>query len=229
MDDSGIERTSLTERVFETLKEQILDRTLLPGEKLSIDELCRALKVSSSPLREALIRLQGEGLVSQENYRGFRVAPAPSAAYLSELVDFRRFVEGHAAETGAPRRDPPLLAALRETFRRMDLGKEIGTQYRQYRDFFDADARFHELVVASACNRPLLDAYRAMRPPLILARVYCHIGDGRRRARETRREHRAILRAFEAGNGEAARLAVETHLEGGRRRLLAGLAQMQAA
>lgn len=229
MDDSGIERTSLTERVFETLKEQILDRALPPGEKLSIDELSRALKVSSSPLREALIRLQGEGLVSQENYRGFRVAPAPSAAYLCELVDFRRFVEGHAAETGAPRRDPTLLTALRETFRHMDVGDEIGTLYRQYRDFFDADARFHELIVESAGNRPLLDAYRALRPPLILARVYRDSGDGRRRARETRREHRAILRAYETGDGTAARLAVEAHLEGGRRRLLADTARVQAA
>lgn len=229
MDGGGIERTSLTERVFETIKGQILDRTLPPGGKLTIDELARSLKVSSSPLREALVRLQGEGLVSQENYRGFRVAEAPSASYLAELVDFRHFVEEHAAEIGAPRHDPDLLAAMRAAFRCMDSGEEIGTLYRQYRDFFDADVRFHELIVESAGNRPLLEAYRALRPPLILARVYRDSGDGRRRARETRREHRAILRAYEAGDGEAARRAVEAHLEGGRRRLLADTARVKAA
>ena len=225
--DGGIERTSLTDQVFEILKEKILDRVLPPGERLTIDALARELQVSSSPLREALVRLHGEGLVTQDLFRGYRVAAAPSPSYLAELADFRLFVEGHAAETGAPRCGPETLAAMRAAYRRMGAGDEIGTRYRQYRDFFDADAAFHELIVASAGNRPLLDAYCALRSPLILARIYRERGDGHRRALETRRQHRANLRAYEAGDGEAARAAVEAHLEGGRRRLLA--ASVQAA
>ena len=92
-----VERIALLDQVHEILKERILDRFYEPGVKLNIDALGRELKVSSTPLREALARLTAEGLVSAEPFVGFAVAPMPDAKYYGDLFDFRLIIEPWAA------------------------------------------------------------------------------------------------------------------------------------
>jgi DNA-binding GntR family transcriptional regulator len=218
--ESGIVRKTLTEQVYETLKEQILDRDLLPGARLTIDTLTHTLNVSSSPVREALVRLEAERLVVLELYRGYTVAPAPSSDYLHALIDYRILTEGHCAAIGAPRRDPAGLKQMRHALELMSGTSEIGTHYRQYRRFVAADAQFHALIVASAGNPVIVDTYQSLHPILLQSRLYRERGDGRARIAQVSREHATILHAFEAGDGEAAREAIRVHFEGGRRRLM---------
>ena len=213
-------RTTLTEQTYELLKERILDQVLAPGTRLNIDALTRDLGVSSSPLREALARLEAERLVVSELYSGYTVAPEPTPRYLLDLIDFRLMLEGRSALAGAPRRDPSVLSDMRALVRQMGATHKLGTRYKHYRRFVDADIRFHQAIVRSGGNEVVTQAYSGMNAILHQARLYLHRSGGEARAAEVAQEHGAILRAFEAGDGDAASGALAAHLEGGKRRLI---------
>ncbi|MCW6506960.1 GntR family transcriptional regulator [Lichenifustis flavocetrariae] len=210
----------MTEQTYELLKERILDQVLAPGTRLNIDALTRDLGVSSSPLREALARLEAERLVASELYSGYTVAPEPTPRYLLDLIDFRLMLESHSALVGAPRKDPSILSEMRAMVRQMAATHKLGTRYKQYRRFVDADIRFHQAIVRSGGNEVVIQAYSGMNAILHQARLYLHRSGGEARAVEVAQEHGTILRAFEDGDGDAASRALAYHLEGGRRRLI---------
>lgn len=212
-------RTTLTEQTYEALKEMVLDRKVEPGQRMNIGKLSKELGVSSSPIREALTRLEVEGLVVSELYAGYRVAPPPDPAYLSDLLDFRIVVEGHAAEVGAPKRRKSVLQAMRQASERMAAIRRIGTRYREYRRFIQEDEKFHHALVGSAQNVVLSRSYASLHAIILQSRLYLN-REGGAPSDEVVGEHRQILAAFEAGDGPAAREAVIQHLEGGRRRLV---------
>ncbi|MEI7446250.1 MAG: GntR family transcriptional regulator [Burkholderiales bacterium] len=218
---TAVERTTIAEKVYEDIKERILDQTLKPGERLTIESLSRLLATSSSPIREALARLESEKLVVSRFYAGYSVAPSPDPAFLDGLLDFRALVEGHCARIGAPRRDPAVLEAMESAFAQMSKTKRIGNRYREYRRFVQEDARFHGAIVASAGNPATLQVYGNLHAVLLQSRLYVSrkTADGER-AGQVMAEHSAILEAFRRGDGEAAERAIRDHLEGGRRRLL---------
>jgi DNA-binding GntR family transcriptional regulator len=213
-------RQTLTEQTYDILKEMILDQELEPGSRLVIDALVRRLGVSTSPLREALAKLASERLVISELFNGYKVAPEPSQSYLSDLIEFRLLIESKCASIGAPKKNPAILAEMRELITTMKSIKSLGTKYRQYRRFVEADARFHMLIIESASNQAMLDAYQGMHALVLQARIYVRKSSGRERAIEVAEEHDRILRAFEAGDGQEAAEALATHLRGGARRLL---------
>ena len=217
---SLLNRAPLSEQIYELLKERILDQELIPGRRLNIDALARDLGASSSPLREALSRLEAEQLVVSTRYSGYTVAPAPTKAYLRDLIDFRIMLEGQSAAVGAARRDPDILNDLRVLAQQMAGTRKLATQYKQYRRFVAADIRFHEAIIRSGGNEVTTNTYIGMNAILHQARVYLHRLSGEARAAEVAQEHFAILKAFELGDGDAAKDAVRRHLEGGKRRLL---------
>jgi DNA-binding GntR family transcriptional regulator len=215
-----IVRTTLSEQTYEALKERILDQTLEPGVRLNIDSLSRELAVSSSPIREALARLEAERLVVSEVYSGYAVAPKPSARYLADLLDYRIVLEAHCALVGAPKKDPRVLAHMHQAFDRMAAVPRLGTRYREYRRFVEADASFHQLLVDSAVNEVMSTTYESLHAILIQSRLYRTREGGSTPSSEVMQEHAVILAAFDAGDGPRAEEAVKTHLEGGRRRLI---------
>src|SRR5258708_21115722 len=85
---AAITRTSA---IFERLRREIIQGTLLPGEKLRIEVLRTRYNVGGTPLREAMNRLSTEGLVTQSDQRGFRVTPV-SADELLELTRTRCWI-----------------------------------------------------------------------------------------------------------------------------------------
>jgi DNA-binding GntR family transcriptional regulator len=215
-----IVRTTLTEQTYEALKERILDQTLPPGTRLNIDNLSRELAVSSSPIREALARLEAERLVVSELYAGYAVAPKPSAAYLTALTDYRMVMESHCALIGAPKKKKTVISQMRQACEKMAAVPLLGTRYKEYRRFVEWDGKFHQILVDSAENEVMSVTYSSLHALLIQSRLYRTREDGSTASAEVMQEHRTILAAFEAGDGEAAAAAVRGHLEGGRRRLI---------
>lgn len=220
MPPRALVKTTLSEQTYEELKERILDRSLAPGERLNIDALSRMLKVSSSPIREALARLEGDRLVVSELYAGYSVAPQPGLAYFHDLLNFRILLEGHCALIGAPKRLPAIVEAMEHAVRKMAATKRLGTRYRQYRRFVHADNDFHQALVDSAENIVMSQTYASLNVIITQSRLYINRGNGGTAASEVMEEHGRILDAFKAGDGPAAQEAVRDHLENGRRRLL---------
>ncbi len=145
-------RSTLAEQTYDALREQIVDQKLLPGTRLNIDALAREMEVSSSPIREALVRLEAERLIVSELYTGYSVAPHPTAQYLSALLDYRILVEGYCADIGARERSPLIIGGLRRELKKMSEAPKIGQHYREFKRFVGADAKFHQILVESAHN-----------------------------------------------------------------------------
>ncbi len=223
----SIGRSGLTEKVYEALKEQILDQTIAPGGRVNIDQLVVELGVSSTPIREALTRLHSERLVSFAPYIGYSAAPIHDDPWFHDLIDFRAMLEGSAAREGAPRRDQTIVATLKQACADMEAAG-LGQHYRKYARFNVADAVFHQTVVASAGNRIFSQVYNDLQPHVHYARLY--LNRGPQEEDRVDAEHRAILDAFIDGDGEAAHAAVIAHLEAARSRLLknAAFARSQA-
>jgi DNA-binding GntR family transcriptional regulator len=216
----ALQRTSLSDLTYEALKERILDRTLAPGERLNIDALTRSLEVSSSPVREALVRLEAERLVVLELYSGYSVAPHPTREYLEMLYDFRMLVEGYCARIGAARGNPATVALLASLVKRMAGTKRLGAQYKDYKKLGQADAQFHQAIVDSAGNDVLSEVYASKHAHLLMSRLFRDRADAGRPAAVVMEEHRAVLAAYEAGDGPAAERALVAHLKQSRSRLL---------
>lgn len=214
-----IEKRGLSDQVYAALKQQILDQQLPPGARLNIDSQARALGVSSTPVREALNRLTSERLVVSEHYSGYRVAPPISMEFHAGLLDYRMVIEGHCAEIGAAKKDKAIIAGLTAAQKKMAKFERIGTRYDEYRQFVNADAAFHDLIVASGGNPVMIEQYRSLNAIYLQSRLYLYRSGGVR-SDEVIAEHQKILDAYVAGDGYAARKAIEEHLNGGRRRLL---------
>jgi DNA-binding GntR family transcriptional regulator len=98
----GPRRSVLADEIYEILKSKLMDHVVEPGARLSIDGLSRDLKVSPTPIREALARLESDGLVTKRAHHGYTAAP---------LIDARAFGCACYSNQPAPRgplRPPPL-------------------------------------------------------------------------------------------------------------------------
>lgn len=222
-------RTTVSEQTYDDIKERIIDRVLPPGARLNIDALARELSVSSTPIREALVRLEREQLVSLELYAGYSVAPPPSPEYLAGLMDFRILWEGHCALVGAPKRRPETLRLMEQSFRKMRGIRRLGTRYRDYRKFTDEDARFHQAIVDSADNPAMSKIYANLHIILLQSRLYLTRSASGAPSEEVLVEHEQILAAYTDGDGEAAQQAIITHLQGGGKRLRQSVAYQPAS
>lgn len=217
---NALVKRSLSEQTYEALRERILDQGLGSGVRLNVDRLARELGVSSSPVREALARLEAERLVVSELYSGYSVAPAPTLTYLRDLLDFRAVLEGYCIRIGAARRDPAVIATLQAAVERMAKTRYLGTRYKEYHQFIAADAQFHQAIVDSGDNEMISNLYASMHAILLQSRLYLNRQGGSARAEEVGEEHAKILAAFIAGDSDTAEATLRQHLEGGKRRLL---------
>src|SRR5690606_26969318 len=148
----------IVDDVYGRIMELIMDGHVEPGDALSIDALAREFEVSSSPIREALARLEHTGLVRRYALRGYRVAPPLSPDELSELIDARQVIEPAVVRAACAARTDDLIEALRETIAEMEQAPR-GEDFASYRAYVEADQRVPRPTVEAADNRSLASAY----------------------------------------------------------------------
>ncbi len=222
--------SSLTQDAYERLRADLLACRLRPGARLKINELCQALSVSLSAVREALARLTSEGLVVAEPQRGFRAAPI-SVEELRDLTAVRTDIEGLCLERAIAAGDVDWEAQLVAAFHRLSRTPEREPEDpdRMSEAWSVAHAAYHEALVAG-CDSPWLlrlratlyaqnERYRRLSVPL--AEV----------ARDLNREHQDLVEAVLARDPARSRALMAQHLELTTRVLLKGssLALLPAA
>lgn len=97
------EKRTLADEAYTELKSRIMRSELVPGAKLSIDGLAKQLAFSQTPIREALARLESEGLLARRPLSGYTVEPLLSAAEFDDLFEIRMLLEPRAARRAAER------------------------------------------------------------------------------------------------------------------------------
>ena len=197
---------TLTERVHDHLKQEILANRYAPGSELLEVPLSEALGVSRGPIREALRTLEAEGLVTITPRRGAFVASLTKRDFM-EAYQLREALEALGVRLAVPRLDLASLAAL-------DARIDAMEQYAAKADhdaFFDANAAFHEAFMEASQNRKLIEVYR---------RLMAQMGPYRRPSARLRgnlersiAEHREIVASARAGDVETAVTLVMRHIE----------------
>jgi DNA-binding GntR family transcriptional regulator len=196
---------SATTRVYQHLKRAILEQLHPGGTLLTEAEIAEAVGVSRTPVREALLRLEAEGLVALYPKRGALVLPV-SAREIDEVIEARILVEGHAASRAWERRSAladvlePMLLAMREA---RAAGDAIA--------FMEADRSFHAAVVESAGNRILADLYHRLRDrQMRMGVAVMHVSPGRMDQALT--DHEAMIAALRADSPERFTHLVHDHV-----------------
>lgn len=200
-------RRALTDDVYEAIKALLMDQEIPAGDRISIDGLARDLGVSPTPVREALTRLESEGLATKEALKGYRSAPLLSADEFDDLYRFRLLIEPWAARAAAERMDAEGRSLVGREMATVEAPS--GTTYEGYKWLTAHDARFHALVAELSGSRQVQQA---------LERTHCHLHIFRLHfehttGTETLAEHRRIAAALLAGDGDAAEAAMREHLQ----------------
>src|ERR1700730_17197961 len=168
-----VRRSTLGEEVYETLKALVMEHSLAPGDRINIDALARELDVSPTPVREALGRLESDGLVRKRPLAGYTVTPLLSRQEFTDMFDMRLVLEGTAARWAAQRADPSQRELIQaEAATTMTPGEPDADGWSSHAAFTKLDARFHD-VVAEATGNPLLrDGIARLHSHLHLHRLY---------------------------------------------------------
>lgn len=194
--------TSQGEAAYAQLLAAIRSGTYSPGDRLREVEVAERLALSRTPVREALRRLEADGVIEHRPRLG-AVIRKLSHAELVELYEMRIVLERTAAEMATKHAAPAEIDALR------DLNAAIANSAQTDAAALNQD--FHRGLYLATRNRFLLDAARSLNNALMLLGPTT-LGDAER-IQVVTDQHAAILDAIEAGDAEAAGTAAETHLQ----------------
>jgi DNA-binding GntR family transcriptional regulator len=196
---------SLHEEVADTLRTRIFAGEMPPGSFVDEVALCETLKISRTPLREALKVLTAEGLVRHEPRRGCFVNEVTEKD-LDEIFPVIALLEGrcaHEAALHASDADLAELEVLHDKLQRHAKAKRIN-------DYYAANFAIHEAIIALADNRWLALVIGDLRKIVKLARLQQLHAPGR--LEQSLSEHMAVFAALKARDAEGAEAAMRTHL-----------------
>jgi DNA-binding GntR family transcriptional regulator len=184
-------RRVLSDDVYDAVLALLIDGEIEPGARANIEGIARELDVSPTPVREALARLESEGLVVKRALKGYTAAPPLDAADFEELFAVRLLLEPHAAALAAARMDDASRAELRSA------------------------ADLHQFIATASGNAVLADVIARLRASLHLRRLRL----GQAVAEREDREHDEIVSVLERADPTAAEQAMRAHLEQSRARV----------
>jgi len=195
----------LGDQVYRTLREYLGSHVIVPGQRLQEASLALQLGVSRTPVREALARLESEGLVAAEG-RSF-VVPVLSDADVDEIYELRELLEPAAlAQAASSITDLAALAPIAEALR----DAEAADRRDNAEAFIEANARFHAAWHSLATNRRLLRAIAVCAGHVRYLRVLTLNNAAARKAALA--GMRNILAALRKRDGERATRVMREHL-----------------
>ncbi len=198
----------MTDGVVRELRERIVSGALAPGARIDINEIAAEFGVSQTPVREAILQLEGLGMVHRQPYRG-TVVTGIDAGRLEEVTALRIDLEGRATLLGVPRLSGEDLARMRELHAQLDeharLHANDGTERQD--GFNRLNREFHGVIYAAADSPSLVRLVEMLQHEADLIRLRVDM------QRPTAREfHAEILAACEARDEQAACDATRRHL-----------------
>lgn len=206
---------ALPDAVYQRLIELILSNELPADSRVNLYQVARHLDVSATPVREALSRLDDDGLVVKSPLKGYRTTPVLDRKELDDLFELRLLLEPVAARRAAVDGSSVSLDALVEevaTYSHAPAGDDAGA----YASFCRHDGRLHGLIAQASGNGAITRA---------LARTHFHLhafrlGYEESAGQATLDEHARIAAAVARRDGDGAADAMRAHLLASRDRLL---------
>ncbi len=221
MKNDGIminEYLPLRDVVFNTLREAILKGELAPGERLMEIALAEKLGVSRTPVREAIRKLELEGLAIMLPRRGAIVAQI-TISDLEDVLEVRRVLEGLTVDLACKKMTQDELNELKnslEEFRKVVSGNDLTVIAQK-------DVAFHDIIYNASRNRRLIQILNNLREQMYRYRLeYIKDADKRKLLVE---EHRIIVEAIERKDSAAAKKAMKHHITNQEKTIIENLEQ----
>jgi DNA-binding GntR family transcriptional regulator len=204
----------LSEQAHRALMQMILSGELAPNEVVTERQIALQLGISRTPLREAVRRLEGERLLERQRTGTLVVRALPVEEFM-HILQVRRLLEGEAARLAAGHVPKADLARLRQ---RAQEGMAL-PEGEPLPDPSSEDLDLHTVIAHAAANPVIDELVKQLRTRTAMFRF----GRMPTRRQTVLGEHLAIIDALENGDGDAARRAMEDHIEQVRITLLARL------
>ncbi len=199
----------LTKLAYEALRDSILSGRLVPGVTYNEQSLAKDLGISKTPVREALLELANQGLVTILPRKGVMVTHF-NERDIEEVFEVRLTIEAAVAEKAASLTPRPNFGRIEQA-----LGaQEEAIRNKDMAAFVEADRRFHVVFGELVKNRRLSAILERARDLIhLMGREAIVAGT---RPEEVVRDHRYIVEAIRAGTPQEARRAMTAHIEGTR-------------
>lgn len=222
MQNLGAAHANLDQKVYQILKNMIMERKLLPGEKIRQEKLAHDLGISRTPLVAALKFLEHEKLVESKPRRGFFVRLFKIQEMVS-IFELREVLEGLAARRAAGHITDDQITKLQGFFLPFKTSSEI----KDYRRYSQEDRLFHNFVIqigAKEFLRSILETYN------IISFSYQVISSEGlvRSPNETLTEHLAVIEAICDRDPEAAEDLMRSHFKKSAASLTQGIAKLRS-
>lgn len=241
----GPRRSVLSDETYDMVKAMVFSHEIAPGQRVNIDALSLRLGVSQTPIREALARLESDGLIAKEPLKGYSATNLLTLKEFDDLFRFRLLIEPWAAEQSARNIDAEGKAALKAEMRTAKEAIKFDSDSK-IEALTEHDARFHNLVAKLSGNETVHQAFERTHCHLHLFRLflanqrnlvsgedrpafvselfekYYQSGSGQLAIRQ----HNEIMKAIIAGEPKAARHAMYEHIESSLKRFSPAAAAM---
>jgi DNA-binding GntR family transcriptional regulator len=208
-----LEYFSLSEIAYKRIKDAILKHEIVPGQRLSHEELVLRLQISQTPIREALSRLAQEGYVTRLTNRGYRVSEM-TAAEVAELFDLRHALESHCLNEAIQTITADGLSALEENIKAY---KKALAGNAALIDRYLINKDFHMIIAQIAGNRAIARILDDACEKLVLKRRIEGVSHG---GFMISREHSEILKAIKRKDVKKSQDLMRIHLDGIKETLL---------
>lgn len=208
-------RRVLTDDVVDSIRGAILSGKIKPGARLIEEDLATSLKVSRGPVRQAIFRLQQEGLVVHEPHRGATVRQI-SEEDVSEIYSLRLALERLAIEQAIRKAGSKELGEIEDVLKRFGAMPRAAVTRRLVAEL---DIDFHDAIFKAAGSWRLYRAWEMLRSQLMM---FLMLRDALPAdyLDSWQRDHRRLVEVIRDGNPAIAQAAIEEHINGARERLL---------
>ncbi len=200
------DKLTLTETAYKYIFDGILNGRYRAGQSISPDNIVKSLNMSKTPVREALVQLEVEGLVFR-NGRFYNVIFLDENEVL-ELYEIRGILESEATYLATKKLKPEILEELKTTLeliKRLNQDKEP-----EPIKLADLNGKFHSIIAKGSGNRYISEYTAQVRLKLKVIRTALFSSSDRRLSEI--KEHEDVLRAMESGNAEEARDRMKSHV-----------------
>ncbi len=215
------EAKTLMDEAYQKIKQMIFQQRVVSGQRLVYKDLCEQLKMSRTPIINALNRLEQEGFLVSEAFRGFQVKPM-DLQEAWDLFGVREALEVYGVEQAIQRSDPSDMEILEEKLRRHE---EYKPNYYDRKRFI-LDSEFHIQIAVMARNKALEGLLRANLEHVYL-RYRLERADPTRMAPAVR-EHHELLDRMRSKDVRGAVEILRLHIQRARENILASLSREEA-
>ena len=205
-------KARLSARVIDLIINRIADETYSPGTKIVLKEIAAKLKISLSPVRDAIEQLDQDGWLERIPQSGTYIRQI-TLTDIEEIYELRGMLEAEAMKVAVERITPQGLAGLRNTVKAL---RKAATA-NSIKDYEESDTQFHKQIVEAAANKSLTKVHgsvlRKTRSFFIALKATSHGQQGIRDLEDSAVSHERILIALSSGQAQPAEQLIRNHID----------------